>query len=251
MPVQYPLPCNVVEVQQILPGVGTQDDIRIFALECVCLPALFQCQADGVSEIVLTLCVGLRQAAQQFQQRLCAEPVHARIDLLHSTLCVCCVLFLHNGCQTVFAPQNPAVSLRLFQLCGNNCNGVFFCFMKLQRIGDSLTVNKRCISVENQRVAVLKLPHKALCLHDSMPGSQLFCLERRAIAIVQIHLHILGLIAGDNADPAETCALAGTDHPTEHGDIQHPEHRLRDSCLHTISMAAGQYYNLIHGKNSS
>ena len=83
-------------------------------------------------------------------------------------------------------------------------------------------------------------------LHHRMTSTQLFCLERRAVAAAQIQLHILRLIAGDHTDPAQTCTLTGADDPSQHGNVQYLEHGLRDGCLHTIAVSAGKNNNLIH-----
>ena len=233
-------------MQQVTAGIRTQHHIRILRPVCACLHAALQCQTNGISQIVLALCVGLRQSAQQFQQRLGAEPVCAGIDLTHLTLCLGGVLFLNDGGNAVFATQNSAVAPGLIQFCGDDGNGVLLLLMQTQRTGDGVAVHKRRIAAEHQRIAVCELLHKLLRLHHSVTGSQLLRLERCAVPVVQIQLYILRLIARDHTDAAQSGLFTGTDDPAQHRGVQHFQHRLRQGSLHALAVSAGKNNHLIH-----
>ena len=233
-------------MQQVFSGVCAQDHIRVLAAVCACLPATLQRQTNGVGQIVFALRIGLGQTAQQFQQCLGFEPVCAGIYLVDLTLCLGGILFLYDSRNAGLRAEDSAVALGLFQIRCDDCDSVLLCLMQFQRIGNGLAVHKRCIATQHQGVAVGEFLHELFCLHHCMTRAQLLCLECSAVTVAQIQLHILRLIASDHTDPAQSCALTGTDDPAQHGNVQHLEHRLRDCCLHTIAVSAGKNNNLIH-----
>ena len=226
--------------RKLYTAVYTEKFIGILCHNSLHLAACLQNQLQTICQVIFPLRVIVIQLAQGFLQFPAVENINPCVDFVNHSLCICCILMLHNAFKAaVVIAHDASVAGRILYFRGNHSYAVSLCTVYLNQLCQGFACNQRRIPVENQHITAFI--NKIACHHNSMSCALLLCLQSKGDAFrADACLNLLRLMPNHNANVLCATAFCGFNHIIHHALIQNFMEYLRFLGFHTGAFAGSQ-----------